>query len=71
MAKGYELKFELLTHSSNSPDLTPSDDWLFADRRERIVTKSSSNEDVIAKPEAYFEAKDTLFYKTGIEMLER
>ena len=28
-----------------------------------------SNEKVIAKNEAYFEAKDKLFYEKGIEML--
>ncbi|XP_055302592.1 histone-lysine N-methyltransferase SETMAR-like [Sitodiplosis mosellana] len=30
-----------------------------------------SNEEVIAETEAYFEAKDKSFYKTGIEKLER
>ena len=31
MAKLNELSFELLPHQSYSPDLTPSDYWLFAD----------------------------------------
>ena len=30
-----------------------------------------SSEEVIAETEAYFEAKDELFYKIGIEMLEK
>ena len=30
-----------------------------------------SNEEVIAKAEAYFEAKDKSFYKHGIEKLEK
>ena len=30
-----------------------------------------SNEEEIAETEAYFEAKDKLFYKKGIEMLEK
>lgn len=33
--------------------------------------KFRSNEEVIAETEAYFEAKDKSFYKSGIEMLER
>ena len=32
--------------------------------------KFQSNEEVIAKTEAYFEAKDKSFYKTGIEKLQ-
>ena len=31
----------------------------------------NSNEEVIAECEAYFEVKDKLFYKKGIEMLEK
>ena len=31
----------------------------------------SSNEEVIAETEAYFEAKDKSFYKHGIEKLEK
>ena len=30
IAKLYELGFELLPHPPYSPDLAPSDDWLFA-----------------------------------------
>jgi len=33
--------------------------------------KFPTNEEVFAETEAYFEAKDKSFYKSGIEMLER
>lgn len=63
---------ELLPHSPYSPDLTPSNYYLFADLKKMLAGKRfSSNEEVIAETEAYFEAKDKSFYKKGIEMLER
>ena len=72
MAKLHELNFELLPHPPYSPDLAPSDYWLFADLKKMLAGKKfRSNEEVIAETEAYFEAKDKSFYKSGIEMLER
>jgi len=72
MAKMHELGFELLPHTPYSPDLAPSDYWLFADLKKKLARKRfGSNEEVIAETEAYFEAKDISFYKTGIEMLEK
>ena len=55
-----------------SPDLPPSDYLLFADLKKMLAGKKfRTNEEGIAETEAYFEAKDKLFYKSGIEMLER
>lgn len=72
MAKLHELNFELLPHPPYSPDLAPSDYWLFADLKKMLAGKKfRTNEEVIAETEAYFEAKDKSFYKSGIEMLER
>ena len=72
MAKLHELNFELLPHPPYSPDLAPYDYWLFADLKKMLaVKKIRTNEEVIAETEAYFEAKDKSFYKSGIEMLER
>lgn len=72
MAKINELGFDLLPHPPYSPDLAPSDYWLFADLKKMLQGKKfGSNEEVIAETEAYFEAKDKSFYKHGIEMLER
>lgn len=72
MAKLNELGFDLLPHPPYSPDLAPSDYWLFADLKKMLQGKRfGSNEEVIAETEAYFEAKDNFFYKHGIEKLEK
>lgn len=72
MAKLNELGFHLLPHPPYSPDLAPSDYWLFADLKKMLQGKRfGSNEEVIAETEAYFEAKDNFFYKHGIEKLEK
>ena len=67
-----ELGDELLPHPPYSPDLAPSDYWLFADLKKMLQRKRfGSNEEVIAETEAYFEAKDKQIYKHGIEKLEK
>ena len=72
MAKLSELGYELLPHPPYSPDLAPSNYWLFADLKKMLQGKRfGSNEEVIAETEAYFEAKDKSFYKHGIEKLEK
>jgi len=43
-----------------SPDLAPSDYWLFADLKRMLQRKRFG---VIAETEAYFETKDKSFYK--------
>ena len=69
MAKLHELNFELLPHSPYSPDLAPSDYWLFAEVKKMLAGKKfRTNEEVIVETEAYFEAKDKSFYKSGIEI---
>lgn len=71
MVKFNELGFELLPHPPYSPDLAPSDYWLFSDLKKMLQGKKyQSNEEVIAETEAYFEAKEKSFYKHGIEKLE-
>lgn len=70
MAKLHELGFELLPHPPYSPDLAPSDFFLFADLKRMLAGKRfRTDEEVIAETEAYFEAKDASYYKTGIEKL--
>ena len=72
MAKLYELHFKLLPHLPYSPELAPSNCWLFADRKRMLQGKRfGSNEEVISETEAYFEAKDKSFYKKGIKLLEK
>ena len=64
MVKQQELHFELLLHPPYSPDLAPSDYWLFADLKRMLLGKRfGSNEEVISEIEAYFEAKDKSFNK--------
>ncbi|KAF7286632.1 hypothetical protein GWI33_004665 [Rhynchophorus ferrugineus] len=71
MAKIHELGFELLSHPPYSPDLAPSDYFLFSDLKRMLACKKFlSNEGVIAETKAYFEAKDKSYYKNGIEKLE-
>lgn len=72
MAKINELGFKLLPHPPYSPDLAPSDYWLFADLKKMLQGKRyASNEEVIAATEAYFESKDKSFYKHGIEKWQK
>ena len=72
MEKRHELHFKLLPHSPYSPDLAPSDYWLFADLKRMLQGKRfGSSEEVISETKAYFEAKDKLFYKKGTKLLEK
>ena len=65
-----ELGFELLLHPPYSPDLAPSDFFLFSDLKKMPAgTKFCADEEVIEETEAYFEAKDKSYYKNGIEKL--
>jgi [histone H3]-lysine36 N-dimethyltransferase SETMAR len=57
MVKLDVLCYELLPHPPFSPDLAPSDFFLFADLKRMLAGKKfSTNEEVIAKTEAYFVA---------------
>ena len=73
MVKLNESSFELLPRPPCSPDLASSDYWLLlADLKKMLQGKRfGSNEEVVAETETYFESKDELFYKKGIEKLER
>ena len=72
MVKLNELSFDLLPHPPYSPDLDPSDYWLFADLKKILQRKRfGSNEGVIAGTEVYFESKDESFYKKIIEKLDK
>ena len=63
MAKLHELHFEWLPHPSYSSDLAPSDCYLFADLKRMLQGKRfGSNEEMIAKTEAYIESNDKSFY---------
>ncbi|XP_011066981.1 PREDICTED: histone-lysine N-methyltransferase SETMAR-like [Acromyrmex echinatior] len=71
MVKLNQLRFELVAHPPYSPDLTPSDYYLFPKFKRWFRGKRfTSNEEVIAETEAYFEGLDVSYYRKGIEMLE-
>ena len=59
MAKLHELHFKLLPRPPYSPDLAPSNYWLFADLKRMLQGK---NEEVISN----FEAIDKSFYKKAL-----
>ena len=62
----------ITTMAPYSPDLAPSDCWLFVDLKRMLQRKRfSSNEEVILETEVYFEAKDKPFYKKGIKLLQK
>jgi [histone H3]-lysine36 N-dimethyltransferase SETMAR len=65
-AKLHELGYELLLHPPYSPDLAPSDLFLFADLKKMLAGKKfSTNEEVITENEAMWKS----YYKNGIEKL--
>jgi len=69
MVKLDQLRFELVAHSPYSPDLAPSDYYLFPNLK-RWLQGKRSNEEVIAETEAYFEGLNVSYYRKGFEMLE-
>ena len=71
MAKLHELKYELLHHPPYSPDLGPSDYYLFPIMKRWLQGKRFvSNEDIKCVTDAYFEAFDKSCYMKGIQILE-
>lgn len=71
MAKFQELHYELLEHPPYSPDLAPSDFYLFPNLKRFLRGKRfSSNEEVIAAVDGYFEDLPENHFKNGICGLE-
>ena len=65
------LKYELLQHPPYSPDLAPSDFWLFPHLKKFMRGKHfSSNEEIIAAVEAYFSSLLESHFRDGIHKLE-
>jgi len=70
MAKLDQLRFKLVAHLLYSSDLVLSDYYLFPNLKRWLQGKRfTSNEEVIAETEAYFEGLN-VSYRKGIEMLE-
>ena len=69
--KKKKVLFEFFPHPPHSPDLAPSDYYLFTNLKRMLHgERFGSNEEVIAETEAYFETKDKSFYKKSIKILE-
>ena len=67
MAKINELKYELLEHSPYSPDLAPSDFWLFSHLKKCVRGKRFSyNDEVIAAVDEYFADLPEKHYRDGM-----
>ncbi len=70
-AKLHKLPFDFLLHPPYSPDLAPSDFYLFVDLKKMLAgNRFDSNEEVITKISAYFKVKNKSFFQKGIEKLE-
>ena len=72
MPKLQKLHSELFPHPPYSSDLAPSDYYLLEELKRMLQEKRFGfNEKVITETEAYFKAKDKLFYEKGIEMVQK
>jgi len=63
-----ECDYELLPYPLYSPDLTPSDLFWFP---VLSGTHFSNDNDVIASVEVFLQGQDELFYKAGIQKLQK
>lgn len=71
MNKLEQLRYELVEHPPYSPDLAPSDYYLFPNLKKMLQGRRfTSNEEVETQTNAYFEALPKLYYQTGLEMLK-
>jgi len=67
-----ECCYELLSHPPHSPDPAPSYFSLFPLLKEHFSgTHFSSDNDVIASVKVFLQGQDELFYKTGIQKLQK
>jgi len=63
--------FELVDHPHYSPDLTPSDYYLFLNMKKILSGKQYQSDDEVASAvEDYFEGLKETLLKTGIQMLK-
>ena len=65
-----ECGYEILPHPPCSPDLAPSDFFLFPHLRSLQGRRFNTDNDVIAVTEGYFSSKNSGFYKEGIRKVK-
>ena len=71
MVKLDSLGYELLPHPPYSPDLTPSDYYLFPNLKRWLQGKRfHANEKIISETKTYFAEFDKSYYSKSIKMLE-
>ena len=67
-AKLFELRSENLQHPPYSPDLAPSDIFLFPNMEKWLSGKKfSSNDEVITETKEYFAGLEKMYYTEGIK----
>ncbi|EFN63457.1 Histone-lysine N-methyltransferase SETMAR, partial [Camponotus floridanus] len=72
MSKLNELKFELLPHPPYSPDLAPSDFFLFPNLKKYLGGKKyKSNAEVENAVNQYFSGLDNQFFSDGLKGWEK
>ena len=71
MSAVHDCGFELIDHPPYSPDLAPSDYFLFPNLKKHLAGKRyKSDDDVISAVEDFFEGQEENFYATGIRVLQ-
>ena len=71
MTKFHELRYELLVHPPYSPDLAPSDYFLFPNLKKWLGGKGFySNNEIISQINTYFEDLEKSYFLEGIQKLE-
>ena len=71
VASAVNCGFEILDHPAYSPDLAPSDFYLFPTlKRELRGRIFESDDEVIAAVEEFFEEKNESYFTTGIQKLQ-
>ena len=71
MSAVHDCGFELIDHPPYSPDLAPSDYFLFPNLKKHLAGKRyDSDDDVISAVEDFFEGQEENFYATGIRALQ-
>lgn len=70
-AKLVQLKFEMVPHPPYSPDLSPSDYFLFPNMKKWLGGKRfTSNSEIIEAVNSYFEDFDSSYFLQGMQMIE-
>jgi len=66
-----DLRYDVVPHAPYSPDLAPSDFFLFPNLKKSLAgMRFGSNDEVIATTEAYFAGLDKSYFSDGLKKLE-